>query len=172
MYRIDKIFKEKSDKDLLSVYFTAGYPNLNDTESIIESLTENGVDMIEIGIPFSDPMADGVVIQNSSNKALKNGMNLELLFSQLKDIRLKTNIPLLLMGYLNPILYYGLEKFCEKCNECGIDGLIIPDLPMDFYPANYQQIIQKYNLKMTMLITPDAREDTILKIDDDTDGII
>ncbi len=171
MNRIDRLFSVKGS-DLLSVYFTAGYPGIDDTVNIITTLTDNGVDMIEIGIPFSDPMADGSVIQNSSNIALKNGMSLKLLFSQLKDIRVKTDIPLLLMGYLNPILKYGFEDFCRDCKDCGIDGMIIPDLPIDIYIKDYKRIVEQYGLKLTMLITPETSDDRIRKIDEEAEGFI
>ena len=125
--------KLQQDKKLLSIYFTAGYPELNDTVGIIEGLEKNGVDMIEIGLPFSDPLADGPTIQESSTAALKNGMTTEVLFDQLKDIRKTVSIPLIIMGYFNPMLQYGVEAFCKRCEEIGIDGLIIPDLPVDVY---------------------------------------
>ena len=130
--------KEKLKKDgkLLSIYFSAGFPNLNDTVSIIEALESNGVDMIEIGLPFSDPLADGPTIQESSTIALQNGMTSEILFSQLQGIREKVSIPLIIMGYFNPILQFGVEEYCKKCKEVGIDGLIIPDLPVDIYHDN------------------------------------
>ena len=132
--------KLKENKKLLSIYFTAGYPALNDTVKIIDGLEKNGVDMIEIGLPFSDPLADGPTIQESSTIALKNGMTTEILFDQLKNIRKTVSIPLLIMGYFNPILQYGVETFCHKCQEVGIDGLIIPDLPVDVYHEEYQEI--------------------------------
>ncbi len=131
MNRIDK--KLNKEGKLLSIYFTAGYPSLNDTEEIIIKLEESGVDMIEIGLPFSDPLADGPTIQDSSTEAIKNGMNSKVLFDQLKNIRSKVSIPLIIMGYFNPILQYGVKSFCEKCSEIGIDGLIIPDLPINYF---------------------------------------
>jgi tryptophan synthase alpha chain len=130
MNRIQQKLQE--DKKLLSIYFSAGYPNLNDTVTIIQDLEKNGVDMIEIGLPFSDPLADGPTIQESSTQALYNGMTTKLLFEQLKDIRQTVKIPLIIMGYFNPMLQYGVEEFCQKCAEIGIDGLIIPDLPVAF----------------------------------------
>ena len=142
MNRINQKLKE--DKKLLSIYFTAGYPNINDTVTIIQNLEKNGVDMIEIGLPFSDPLADGPTIQASSTQALKNGMTSEKLFEQLKDIRKTVNIPLIIMGYFNPMLQYGVEAFCKKCQEIGIDGLIIPDLPVDVYHKEYKSIFEKY----------------------------
>lgn len=171
MNRINKLFEEKK-KDILSIYFTAGYPNLNDTVEIIKELENNGIDLLEIGIPFSDPMADGPTIQASGNIALKNGISLKLLFEQLKDIRKDVNIPLIMMGYLNPIMQYGFEIFCGKCNEIGIDGAIIPDLPFDDYINDYKPIADKYNVKIIMLITPETSEERIRLIDKHTDGFI
>lgn len=170
MNRINKKLKE--DKKLLSIYFTAGYPDLHDTVSIIENLEKNGVDMIEIGLPFSDPLADGPTIQDSSTKALKNGMTSELLFNQLKDIRETVSIPLLIMGYFNPILQYGVEAFCKKCQETGIDGFIIPDLPVDVYHEKYQSIFEKYGLINVFLITPQTSEERIRFIDSVSNGFI
>jgi tryptophan synthase alpha subunit len=130
MNRIDRLF-QSGKKDILSVYFTAGYPKLDDTVKIIKSLSDDGVDMIEIGVPFSDPMADGPVIQASGQQALRNGMTQKLLFQQLQDIRQETDIPLIAMSYVNTAMQFGFEKYCKACAEVGIDGLIIPDLPMD-----------------------------------------
>ena len=141
MNRINKKLSE--EKKLLSIYFTAGYPSLNDTASIIQSLEKSGVDMIEIGLPFSDPLADGPTIQDSSTKALKNGMTTEILFNQLKDIRETVNIPLIIMGYFNPMFQYGMEAFCKKCSDIGIDGLIIPDLPPEIYISDYKKFFQQ-----------------------------
>jgi len=171
MNRIDKLFKEK-DGNILSVYFTAGYPFLDSTTRIIETLTENGVDMIEIGMPFSDPMADGPVIQHSNETALKNGMSLKLLFSQLQNIRIKVNIPLLLMGYLNPVIQFGVENFCRHCNEVGIDGVILPDMPPQVYIEEYQQIFEKYRLYNILLISPQSDNERILEIDKISRGFI
>lgn len=154
-----------SEGKLLSIYFTAGYPDLNDTVKIIQDLEKNGVDMIEIGLPFSDPLADGPTIQKSSTAALKNGMTTEILFEQLKDIRESVSIPLIIMGYFNPVLQYGVEAFCEKCQETGIDGLIIPDLPVDVYHEEYQETFEKYGLINVLLITPQTSEERIEFID-------
>jgi len=143
--RINKLFQEKNEQ-ILSVYFTAGYPDLEDTVPVIQELVKNGVDLIEIGMPFSDPVADGPVIQQSSLVALQHGMSIRKLFEQLKDIRQSVDIPLILMGYINPVLQYGVEAFCQKCNEVGIDGLIIPDLPMDVYEEEYKSIVEANNL--------------------------
>src|SRR5690606_2126658 len=152
MNRINR--KLEASNKLLSIYFTAGYPDLENTVPIIEQLEKSGVDMLEIGLPFSDPLADGPTIQASSTKALKNGMSSEKLFEQLKNIRKTVEIPLIIMGYFNPILQYGVEKFCQKCQEIGIDGLIIPDLPVDVYHQEYQEVFEKYNLINIFLITP------------------
>ena len=164
--------KLNENKKLLSIYFTAGYPSLNDTVKVIQSLENAGVDMIEIGLPFSDPLADGPTIQASSTQALKNGMTTELLFEQLKNIRETVSIPLLIMGYFNPILQYGVEAFCEKCFEVGIDGLIIPDLPIDVFTEDYQAIFEKYGLFNVFLITPQTSEERINYIDSFSNGFI
>jgi tryptophan synthase alpha chain len=170
MNRIDKKLKEEGK--LLSIYFTAGFPNLNDTADIIIKLQESGVDMIEIGIPFSDPLADGPTIQDSSMSAINNGMSTEILFNQLKDIRDRVSIPLIIMGYFNPILQYGVEKFCKKCNEIGIDGLIIPDLPIDYYLENYKSIFEQNKLYNMFLIAPQTSDERIRKIDSISKGFI
>ena len=170
MNRIDKKLREEGK--LLSIYFTAGFPNLNDTADIIIKLQESGVDMIEIGLPFSDPLADGPTIQDSSMSAIKNGMTTEMLFNQLKDIRDKVSIPLIIMGYFNPILQYGVEKFCKKCNEIGIDGLIIPDLPIDYYLENYKSIFEQNKLYNMFLIAPQTSDERIRKIDSISKGFI
>ena len=170
MNRINQKLQE--NKKLLSIYFTAGYPNLNDTVTIIQDLEKSGVDMIEIGLPFSDPLADGPTIQESSTKALKNGMTTELLFHQLKDIRQTVSIPLTIMGYFNPMLQYGVEAFCKRCQEIGIDGLIIPDLPIDVYVEQYQSIFEQYELINVFLITPQTSEERIQHIDNISKGFI
>jgi len=160
------------DGKLLSIYFSAGYPKLNDTVTIIKDLEKSGVGMIEIGLPFSDPLADGPTIQASSTEALKNGMTTEVLFNQLKDIRPLVNIPLIIMGYFNPMLQYGVEAFCAKCQEVGIDGLIIPDLPVDVYDAQYKSIFEAYGLINVFLITPQTSEERIRYIDSISEGFI
>lgn len=162
----------KDPKKLLSIYFTAGYPNLNDTSQVIKQLQASGVDMIEIGLPFSDPLADGPTIQDSSTKALNNGMTTEILFDQLKSIRDEVSIPLLIMGYFNPILQYGIEAFCKKCSETGIDGLIIPDLPVDVFHKEYLPIFEKYGLYNVFLITPQTSDKRIKYIDAISKGFI
>ncbi len=158
--RIDTLFETKKDK-ILSVYFTAGYPQLNDTIEIIDALQSSGCDMIEIGIPFSDPLADGPVIQHSGNVALANGMNLKKLFKQLQHVREQIHIPLILMGYMNPVMQYGFEKFCADAAAIGIDGLILPDLPPDVYEKQYQQLFLQHGLHNIMLVTPRTDEPRI-----------
>ena len=171
MNRINNLFETKKN-DVLSIYFCAGHPEVDNTTNVIQTLEKNGVDMIEIGIPFSDPMADGVVIQNAATQALRNGMSLRLLFAQLKDIRKEVKIPLLLMGYLNPVMQYGFENFCKSCNECGIDGCIIPDLPFEDYLNDFKPVADKYDVKVVMLITPETSDERIRFIDSHTDGFI
>ena len=171
MNRINQLFQD-SPKNLLSIYFCAGCPTLEGTADVIRTLERNGVHSIEIGIPFSDPMADGIVIQEAATRALRNGMSLRVLFDQLRDIREEVNIPLILMGYLNPIMQYGFENFCRSCAECGIDGVIIPDLPFADYLADYKETAEKYNVKVVMLITPETSEERIRLIDAHTDGFI
>lgn len=170
MNRINKKLNE--DKKLLSIYFTAGYPSLNDTTTVIKELEGNGVDMIEIGLPFSDPLADGPTIQDSSTTALKNGMTTRILFEQLKDIRKEVSIPLIIMGYFNPMMQYGVEAFCAKCAEIGIDGLIIPDLPVAEYDEHYKATFEKYGLTNIFLITPQTSDERIRFIDSVSDGFI
>lgn len=169
--RINKLFQEKKMR-ILSVYFTAGHPQLDDTATIISELVKNGVDLIEIGMPFSDPVADGPVIQKSSMVALQNGMSIRKLFEQLTDIRKSVDIPLILMGYLNPVLQYGMEAFCKKCNEIGIDGLILPDLPLEIYQEEFKTIFEAHNLHNILLITPQTTEERLKQIDDATSGFI
>ena len=164
--------KLQENKKLLSIYFTAGYPNLNDTVSIIQELEKSGVDMIEIGLPFSDPLADGPTIQESSTQAIENGMTTNLLFEQLKNIRETIKIPLIIMGYFNPMMQYGVEKFCQKCNEIGIDGLIMPDLPLEEYISEYKAVFEKFNLKFVFLITPQTSNERITLIDEISDSFI
>lgn len=164
--------KLQENKKLLSIYFTAGFPKLNDTVDILHALQESGVDMVEIGLPFSDPLADGPTIQESSTQALHNGMTSDKLFDQLKDIRKTIHIPLVIMGYFNPMMQYGVEKFCQKCQEIGIDGLIIPDLPVDVYEENYKSLFDRYGLANIFLITPQTSEQRIRFIDSVSDGFI
>jgi tryptophan synthase alpha chain len=171
MNRINELFAQKRS-DILSIYFCAGAPTFEGTVDVIRTLERKGVNMIEIGIPFSDPMADGPVIQQAAVQALRNGMTLRRLFDQLKDIRREVSIPLILMGYLNPIMQYGFEHFCQSCQECGIDGVIIPDLPFKDYMENYRATAEKYDVKVIMLITPETSEERIRLIDEHTDGFI
>lgn len=171
MTRINQLFENKS-KNILSIYFTAGYPKVEDTTTIIKALAEAGADLLEIGIPFSDPLADGPTIQGSGQKALENGMSLKLLFEQLQHIRNEVDIPLILMGYLNPIYQFGMEAFCQKCAEVGIDGLIIPDLPLQEYLDIYQPLFAQYQLQNIFLITPQTSEKRIRLIDEQTNAFI
>jgi tryptophan synthase alpha chain len=163
MNRIDQLFQEKQG-EILSVYFTAGYPSLGDTVPLLKSLQKHGADMVEIGMPFSDPLADGPVIQESSQAALQNGMTLDLLFRQLEGIRSSIQIPLVLMGYLNPVLKMGVEKFLIRCHETGIDGVILPDLPPDTYEDSYLELFRSYGIHHALLITPHTSEDRIRRI--------
>jgi tryptophan synthase alpha chain len=173
MNRINRLFQSKHS-NILSIFFTAGFPSLDSTPSIIKALAEAGADMIEIGIPFSDPMADGPVIQSSNAIALRNGMKLRLLFDQLKDIRRYVDIPLLLMGYLNPVLQFGMERFCNECATTGIDGVILPDLPLEVYLGDDKNLINNQNLSdlfthqnlhHIFLISPQTSKERIYKID-------
>ncbi len=170
MNRIKK--KLKQSEDILSIYFTVGFPCLNDTLQIIKELDSSKVDMIELGLPFSDPLADGQTIQNSSKIALANGMSTQLLFDQLIDIRNHTDIPLIIMGYFNPIFQYGIDLFCKKCKEVGIDGLIIPDLPPEIYISDYKKFFQQNDLINILLITPQTSDNRIKFIDSISDGFI
>lgn len=170
MNRIQKALGQ--NKKLLNLYFTAGYPAINDTMSILTQLQNSGIDMVEIGLPFSDPLADGPTIQASSTAALHNGMTTALLFEQLKDVRETIHIPLILMGYFNPMLQYGVEKFCAKCQEIGVDGIIMPDLPLAEYEADYKAIFEKHGLINVFLITPQTSDERIQQIDAASNGFI
>lgn len=171
MNRIQTLFTSKR-RDILSVYYPAGFPQLEDTLPILSELQSAGVDMVEIGIPFSDPMADGVVIQQAANQALHNGMSLRKLFLQLEKMRPQINLPVILMGYLNPVMQFGFEAFCQRCAEVGVDGMILPDLPFSDYVNTYRPIAERYNLKMIMLITPETSKERIRLIDEHTNGFI
>ncbi|HVA97286.1 MAG TPA: tryptophan synthase subunit alpha [Bacteroidia bacterium] len=171
MNRIKELFEQKK-KNILSVYFTAGFPELNATMDVLSALQKNGADMIEVGIPFSDPLADGLVIQHSSEIALQNGMNLDLLFEQTKEMRKHVSLPIVLMGYFNPLLQYGAEKFLKRAAENGFDALILPDLPMREYELDYKHLFKKYNVKNIFLITPDTSKERILEIDNLSDAFI
>jgi tryptophan synthase alpha chain len=170
MKKLNQLFQDK--QNLLSIFFTAGFPNLNDTQTIISELSKSNVDFIEVGLPYSDPLADGPTIQDSSQVALQNGMNLDILFEQLKAIKEINSTPLVLMGYLNQLLKYGEEKFCQACVDCGIETLILPDLPMIEYENHYQQLFKKYGLTNVFLITPHTSNERILKIDSLTEAFI
>ena len=164
--------KLATTKKILSIYFSAGFPDLTDTKSLIESLEKNKVDMIEIGLPFSDPLADGPTIQASSTQALKNGMTTALLFEQLRDIRKTVQIPLIIMGYFNPILQFGVSDFLKKCKEIGVDGLIIPDLPLEIYLSEYKKLFESHDIAMIFLITPQTSEERIRLIDANSNSFI
>ena len=171
MNRINALFQQ-SDRKLLSLYFCAGHPHRDNTLPTLRLLQERGIDMVEVGIPFSDPMADGVVIQDAANKALRNGMTLRLLFEQLGELRPQITIPVVLMGYLNPILHYGFEPFFAQCTAVGVDGVIIPDLPFHDYLNVVKPLADRYDLRVIMLITPETSEERIRFIDEHTDGFI
>jgi tryptophan synthase alpha chain len=170
--KINQLFANRGEKKLLSLYFCAGCPTLEGTADVILAMQQRGIAMIEVGIPFSDPLADGPVIQSAATQALKNGMSLKKLFSQLMAIKEQVHIPLLLMGYLNPILHYGIEEFCRSCAEAGISGAIIPDLPFDDYLHIVKPIADRYDLRIIMLITPETSVERIRFIDEHTDGFI
>lgn len=170
--KINKLFSENQDKKLLSLYFCAGAPTLDSTTDVILTLQRRGISMIEVGIPFSDPMADGPVIQDAATTALRNGMTLKTLFAQLATIKEQVRIPLILMGYLNPIMQYGIEAFCQSCVDSGVSGMIIPDLPFKDYQYIVKPVADKYNLRVIMLITPETSEERIRFIDEHTDGFI
>lgn len=169
--RIKKLFATKK-QNVLSVFYTAGFPKLDDTISVAQSLEKAGADIIEIGIPFSDPVADGPTIQESNKVALENGMSLRLLIDQVRQIRKTVHIPIILMGYLNPVLQYGVERFCQDASEAGVDGLILPDMPMEEYNAEYKSLFEQYRLTNTFLVSPTTAETRIRMIDDITDGFI
>ena len=171
MNRINKLFQKKNKK-ILSIYFTAGYPRINDSVNIIKALDKNGVDMIEVGIPFSDPIADGPIIQNSSTIAIKNGMNMSLLFNQLKNIRSTTQIPIILMGYINPIIQFGYDKFVNKLIDCGVDGVILPDLPLLEYKKELKPFFDKNNISFISLISPNTSIERVKEIDKISDGFL
>ena len=171
MSKLELVFKEKS-KRILNVYCTAGYPSLDSTMKVMTSLQKNGADIIELGMPYSDPLADGEVIQVSSIKALANGMNIAVLFEQIKDMRKSISIPVILMGYMNPILQYGFENFCKKAKEVGVDGLILPDLPLFEFEQSYGKIITENNLNFIFLVTPETPVDRIRKLDSLSNGFL
>ena len=172
MNKINQVFATRGDRKLLSLYFCAGCPTLDSTGDVIKTMQSRGIDFIEVGIPFSDPLADGPVIQSAATQALKNGMTVSLLLKQLKAIKDEVQIPLILMGYLNPILHYGIEQFCTDAADAGVSGMIIPDLPFDDYLTQVKPVADKYDLRVIMLITPETSEERIRFIDDHTDGFI
>jgi tryptophan synthase alpha chain len=171
MNRLEQLFVEKKYR-LLAVYFTAGYPDPDSTRQEVLKLAEAGADIVEIGMPFSDPLADGPTIQHSSKMALDNGMSLGKLFSQLTDIRAETQMPVLLMGYLNPVLQYGIQRFCQQCAEVGIDGLILPDMPLEYYKEQFRKYMEEYNLCPVFLVTPQTSRQRILQIDKESRGFL
>ena len=171
MSKLDLVFKEKS-KRVLNVYCTAGYPALDSTMKVMASLQKNGADIIELGMPYSDPLADGEVIQVSSMKALANGMNIAVLFEQIQDMRKSITIPVILMGYMNPILQYGFEAFCKKAKEVGVDGLILPDLPLFEFEDSYGKIITENNLDFIFLVTPETPDQRVKKLDSLSNGFL
>lgn len=171
MNRIDQLFQQKKER-VLSIYFTAGFPQLEDTLPIMEAIEAAGADIIEIGIPYSDPIADGPTIQDSNMIALANGMSLKVLFDQLKEMRKTVSLPVVLMGYLNPIIQFGMEAFCAKCKEVGVDGLILPDLPMQQFLDEFKVLFDKYELRNTFLISPQTSEKRIREIDHHSNGFI
>ena len=173
MNKINKLFADKQPgKKFLSLYFCAGYPTLEATGDVIKAMERRGIDFVEVGIPFSDPLADGPVIQAAATAAIKNGMTVRTLFAQLREIKDEVNIPLILMGYLNPILHYGIEAFCKSCVESGISGIIIPDLPFNDYQDIVKPIADRYDIRVIMLITPETSDERIRFIDQNTDGFI
>ena len=172
MNKINALFAKRGDRKLLSLYFCSGCPTIDCTTEVIKTLERRGIDMIEVGIPFSDPMADGPVIQDAATKALRNGMSLRRLFEQLDSIKDEVKIPLVLMGYLNPIMHFGIEAFCKRCVECGVSGAIIPDLPFKDYMEQVKPVADRYDLRIIMLITPETSEERIRFIDEHTDGFI
>jgi tryptophan synthase alpha chain len=171
MKRIKELFQKKQ-QGVLNVYCTAGYPQLSSTVDVMKCLQANGADLIELGMPYSDPLADGPVIQASSTKALQNGMTISKLFDQLKDFRNEVEVPVVLMGYLNPLLQYGFEKFCAKASEVGVDGLIIPDIPIYEYENEYKEVIQKFDLDFIFLVTPETSAERIKKLDELSSGFL
>lgn len=171
--KIDSLFRENKDKKkLLSLYFCAGTPTLSGTADTLRAMQRHGIDMVEVGIPFSDPLADGPVIQSAATRALANGMTLRLLFSQLREVREEISMPLVLMGYLNVVMHYGFRRFFESCREAGVSGVIIPDLPFDDYMKDIKPLAEKFGVRVIMMITPETSEERIRKIDENTSGFI
>jgi len=172
MNKINQLFQQRGDRKLLSLYFCAGCPTIDCTADVIRTMERRGIDLIEVGIPFSDPMADGPTIQDAATKAIRNGITLQKIFDQLRPLKGEVNVPLILMGYLNPIWQYGIERFCQSCVESGVSGAIIPDLPFKDYVDSIKPMADKHGLKIIMLITPETSEERIRFIDEQTDGFI
>ena len=172
MNKIDRLFTERGDRKLLSLYFCAGDPTLEGTADVIRAMERRGIAMVEVGFPFSDPLADGPVIQTAATNAIRNGMTITKLFAQLKEIKDEVSIPLVLMGYLNVVMQYGVEAFFRSCKDSGVSGVIIPDLPFKDYMEEVRPIAQKYGIHVIMLITPETDEERVRFIDDNTDGFI
>lgn len=172
MNKINQLFENNQDNKLLSLYFCAGSPALDSTGSVLKAMQDGGIDMVEVGIPFSDPIADGPVIQTASTIALRNGMSLKILFAQLKEVKDQIKIPYLLMGYLNVMMHYGVEAFCKSCVDSGVSGFIFPDLPFDDYLRDVKPIADRYDLRVIMMITPETSEERIRMIDEHTDGFV
>lgn len=171
MNRISELFRRHPEGNL-NVYFTAGFPTLHDTRIVLQALQASGADLVEIGMPYSDPVADGETIQQSNQQALENGMTLRVLFEQLEGMRDRVSVPVLLMGYINPVMQYGIEAFCQKCAQVGVDGLILPDLPMDVYLQEYKEVFERYGLFNIFLVTPQTSEARIRQIDAVSEGFI
>lgn len=172
MNKINELFRNRGDRKLLSLYFCAGCPTLDGTGEVIKAMERKGIAMVEVGMPFSDPLADGPVIQSAGSVALNNGMTLSLLLSQLKAIKGEVNIPMVLMGYLNPVMHFGIENYFKACADAGVSGTIIPDLPFEDYIHDVKPVADKYDIRVIMMITPETSEDRIRFIDDHTDGFI
>ncbi len=172
MNKINRLFSENGGRKLLSLYFCSGCPTADNTAEVIKAMERRGIDMVEVGIPFSDPMADGPVIQDAATRSLRNATTLAGIFSQLKAAKDEISIPLILMGYLNPIMQYGIERFCRRCAECGVSGAIIPDLPFKDYMEEVKPVADRYDIRIIMMITPETSEERIRFIDEHTDGFI
>ena len=171
MNRLQKLF-ETRNRNILNVYCTAGYPRLHSTREVMKAVQEHGADIIELGMPYSDPLADGPVIQHSSTGALANGMTIAILFEQLRDFRKEIHLPVVLMGYMNPVLQYGFERFCADAASVGVDGLILPDLPEFEFENEYGDLVKKYGLDFIFLVTPETSEERLRKLDSLSSGFL